>query len=123
MFYQSNEGQPWNRLKAYVRTPTGLHSTIAPVLLDTGTWYHVAMTYDGAILTLYVDGVPSAAVAAQGAVLPASEPLLFGVTYDEQYGSYFRGVLDEVYIYGRALGPNEVDQRIKKPGAKEKGVL
>jgi len=85
-----------------------------------GQWYHVAATYDGSTMKLYVNGN-----------LEASKPFTSSITYDPSipwtigstaapiraagYPRTFNGVIDEVEIFNRALSQAEI-QAIYKPG-------
>lgn len=71
-------------------------------------WHHVAGTWDGAASTLYLDGV---AVGANtiGAVGYDGQPVLVGA--DLEVGApvnFFAGVIDDVRVYSRALGEDEI---------------
>jgi hypothetical protein len=66
-----------------------------------GRWTHVAVTYDGSTYRLYVNGDQVSTHSASGAVLSTSDPLWIGG--NQPYGEYFRGVIDEVRVYRRAL--------------------
>src|SRR5262249_34095649 len=81
--------------------------------LPVNTWTHVALTYDGATLRLYVNGVQVASLA-QGGPLPTSTyPLQIGG--DNIYGQYFQGTIDEVRIYNRALSAPEIQADMQTP--------
>ncbi len=71
-----------------------------------GVWQLVTGTYDGAIARLYVDGFEVAHDTA--AIPPKTLPVFIGDYYGlpDYYG--WRGGIDDVRIYGRALGPSEV---------------
>lgn len=73
-------------------------------ILQTETWYHVAGTYDGSFLRVYLDGVEVGceSVVGQTALWPGSAVELSSEleTLD--------GLLDEVEIYNRALNADEV---------------
>ncbi|QEC49672.1 hypothetical protein FSW04_20220 [Baekduia soli] len=70
-------------------------------------WSHVAITYDGAYLVLYVNGVRSGSTRTSGALLPGRGAL--------RIGSGFRGTLDEIRIYRRALTQREVAGDMGRP--------
>jgi len=80
--------------------------TAGPVV-TVGTWYHVVVTYDGATLVLYVNGVAVGQVAANGPVNLGTSGLLLG-GYSSTGGYGFSGVLDEPAIYGHALTATQV---------------
>src|SRR5262249_54057381 len=75
-------------------------------LLPTNTWSHVAVTYDGAAIRLYVNGAQVSSVARTGPITTSTDPLRIGG--DPFYGQYFQGTIDEVRIYNRALSAAEV---------------
>jgi hypothetical protein len=86
-----------------------------------GRWTNLAVTYDGAILRLYVDGVEASSRPASGTILRTSDPLWIGG--DRPYGEYFRGVIDELRVYNRALGPSQVRAAMSTPIARRGGSL
>jgi sulfur relay (sulfurtransferase) complex TusBCD TusD component (DsrE family) len=78
----------------------------APTALSVGTWSHVAATYNGATLRLFVNGVLVASRAQTGSIAISGLPLTIGA--DTIHGSYYYGVIDEVRIYNRALTTAEI---------------
>ena len=83
--------------------------------LPVNTWTHVALTWDGATLRLWVNGAQVAS-AAQGGVLETnSSPLRIGGNVP--YGEFFRGRLDEIRIYNRALAQSELQTDMATPVA------
>jgi PKD repeat protein len=75
-------------------------------MLAANTWTHLATTYDGATLRLYVNGVQVSSVAQTGNILTSTNPLEIGG--DSIYGQFFRGTIDEVRVYNRALSPSQI---------------
>jgi len=74
--------------------------------IQFNTWYHVAMTYDGASLKLYVNGALDGSVSASGFIAPTSEPLRIGGPSSGPW--WFKGRVDEVSFYNRVLSASEV---------------
>jgi hypothetical protein len=72
-----------------------------------GEWRHVAGTYDGSELKLYIDGGIRAATAHVGAIEIRTDNLTIG-TNSEESGRFYNGIIDEVRIYNRALSEGEV---------------
>ena len=80
-----------------------------------GEWHHLAVTYDGSVETVYVDGVRQQRVAHWTGRVPAnSYDLTIGMNlvdpnpaYNE-VGASFDGLIDEPMIYNRALSTNEI---------------
>ncbi|NUQ02060.1 MAG: LamG domain-containing protein, partial [Armatimonadetes bacterium] len=83
------------------------HHLVAPEPLPTGRWVHLAGTFDGQTIRLYVDGVEQASTARVGPLKPSSRPLWLG-SYEAGHRAHFTGLLDEVKLYDRALGAAEV---------------
>jgi glucose/arabinose dehydrogenase/PKD repeat protein len=81
--------------------------------LPLNTWSHLAATYDGAMLWLYVNGVQVNSRALTGALPTSGGALSFGG--DALFGQYFSGRIDEVRIYDRALSPVEIQTDISTP--------
>jgi hypothetical protein len=76
-----------------------------PIKFDA--WNHVAATYDGATMRVYLNGAESNALAAAGTpVTISSEPLRIGHMPD--FNQWMRGMLDEIKIFGRTLTPDEI---------------
>ncbi len=79
-------------------------------LLIDGEWHHVAVVYDGDELWLYVDGDEEAwDWMGAGAMSTEGELRIGGPAWDPGDPSYFAGVLDEVRLYDRPLGEQEID--------------
>jgi hypothetical protein len=89
---------------------TPLHGTDA---LPPNTWSHLAATYDGADLVLYVNGVQVASRPQTGAISTSAGPLTLGG--DPLYGQYWAGLIDEVRIHNRALDPDEIQEDMAAP--------
>ena len=82
-------------------------------VLPTGTFTHLAATYDGATLKLYVGGTLVGSKAATGAITTSTNPLQIGG--DSIYSQYFAGVIDEVRIYNTALTQAQIQTDMGVP--------
>src|SRR6185436_15339523 len=76
--------------------------------LPVNTWTHLAATYDGARLQLYVNGALVASRAVSGSYEVNANPLWIGG--NAVYGEHFQGRLDELRVYDRALTQAEIQQ-------------
>ncbi len=78
---------------AYLQSTTSSFNT---------SWHHIAATYDGTTMKIYIDGVPDASKSASVTLPQNNRALLIGTTYGgREYGKargYFNGKLDEVRI-------------------------
>ena len=80
--------------------------TAASSAITVGAWTHLALTYDGANLRLYVNGALASTTARTGALETSNNPLRIGGNVP--YGEYFQGLIDEVRVYNRALATAEI---------------
>ena len=81
--------------------------------LPVNTWSHLAGTYDGTTMRLYVNGVQIASRAQSGTIATSTGPLCFGG--DSDYGQFWAGLIDEVRIYSRALTASEIQNDMTTP--------
>lgn len=80
-------------------------------VLSNGVWAHIAATYNGSSLTLYVNGSAVQSGSYTGAITQAGAPLCLGVEAAASActsGQFFAGSLDDVRIYGRGLSAQEI---------------
>jgi RHS repeat-associated protein len=103
--------------------------------LQAGTWYHLAGVYDGWFMRIYVNGVQDG-YSSVGAIAisyqdryncgPNPSALYFGIqhnanntdpTYFLDLAAPFHGVIDEVRIYNRALGGDEIFSHCNPPAS------
>jgi hypothetical protein len=71
------------------------------------TWHHVAGTYDGSQLKLYVDGKMAGSTLWTGTIDTATHSVSIGRN-SEQSGRLFNGAIDDVRIYRGALPTSEI---------------
>lgn len=78
--------------------------------IETGRWRHVAATYDGTTMRLYVNGNPEGESAAQsGDILyPAAGRLAVGAYADDNELHPLEGALQEVKLYNRVMTAAEI---------------
>jgi hypothetical protein len=97
-----NLGFRSSRLGVWNQANTWLVSAPLP---SASVWHQVAYAFDGKIHWLYVDGV----LAATSTVKPGNVPTsVVELGRGSRSSSYYRGSLDEVSFYNRALSSAEV---------------
>jgi hypothetical protein len=84
-----------------------------PSTLPLNTWTHVATTYDGARLRLFVNGAQVTSAAQTGTLRSSSNPLQIGG--NAFFGQYFSGRIDEVRVYDTALTASEIQSDMNTP--------
>ncbi len=84
----------------------------APGPLARGQWHHVVGVYDAGVMTLYLNGAFASSVPLAGTLRnggPVPDRVLIGATRDGSNSSFqWKGLIDEVAIYGRALSADRV---------------
>ena len=84
-----------------------------PAALGLGTWTHLAQTWDGTTLRLYVDGAEVANRPAPGALVTSTGELRIG---GSSTGSqFFSGLIDEVRVFSRARTAAEIAADMNAP--------
>lgn len=85
--------------------------------LTLNTWTHLAMTYDGAYIRLYINGYLDSSYVQSGSIYTTGNWLAIGCKPTGSGGgpgiyAYFNGIIDEVRIYNRALSQQEIQSDI-----------
>ncbi|MGE4175243.1 MAG: LamG-like jellyroll fold domain-containing protein, partial [Thermoleophilia bacterium] len=85
---------------------------LAPAL-TAGTWTHLAVTFDGAQLRFYRNGVLVTSTAAAGSILTSTGVLRIGG--NQVWGEWLDGRIDEVRVYNRALTAAQITSDMTTP--------
>ena len=80
-------------------------------------WHHLAMTYDGKFLKVYFDGAEVGHREVNRPRVPRSQTFTIGRRPDGAAGTYFKGWLDDIRLYSRALPAEEVKAMVDHPSA------
>ena len=81
--------------------------------LACNTWAHLAVTYDGTALRLYINGELVSCTPHTGNIKTSNNPLQIGG--DNIFGQYFAGLIDEVRMYNRGLSASEIRSDMDTP--------
>ena len=75
-------------------------------------WYHLAGSYDGKTVRVYVNGAQAGSLNRTFKVGTLEAPLYIGaISYGPKLMGYFTGKIDEVKIYDRALSGDQIAAR------------
>jgi hypothetical protein len=77
-------------------------------------WYHVAGTYDGKELKIYINGELEATAAYAGAAGTSKLDMWVGA---DDLPAYFDGAVDEVRLYSATLGDADIKRIMDEPAA------
>ncbi|HET9674929.1 MAG TPA: LamG-like jellyroll fold domain-containing protein [Gaiellaceae bacterium] len=81
--------------------------------LTANVWTHLAATYDGATLRIFVDGTQAATLAVSGSILTSNNPLRIGG--NSIWSEWFGGLIDDVRIYNRPLTQAQIQSDMNTP--------
>ena len=81
--------------------------------IQPNRWYYVVATYDGSKMRIYINGKLDNESSASG-LIGSGVPNTNTVIGAQSANFYlFKGVIDEVYIWNRALTPQEIEERFE----------
>ncbi len=89
------------------------------------SWMHVAATYDGSTIRLYINGVQEAALNAVFTIGSNIDPLAIGAQPEVSgtNGGFFRGRLDEVRVWSTARSQQQIrEDMCRKLSGSESGL-
>jgi hypothetical protein len=96
------------RLRAYTFN-TGVNCASGPAwatgatTLQTGVWYHLAATWDGSTIKVYVNGVLDGSASRSSSLCQSSDPVQLLST-----GTHFQGSASDIALYGTALSGGRI---------------
>lgn len=99
---------PNSARSAFEYDAPGMETGLWGLLPEASAWAYYVAVYDGSMVTLYVDATLADTRAADAKLSARSGP--FTVARASNGGSFFKGALDEIAIYARALSATEIVQ-------------
>lgn len=82
------------------------YDTRGTAQIPVNTWTHLAATYDGTTMRMYVNGTQVSSRNVSGSMSVSGNPLRIGG--NTVWSEWFQGLIDEVRIYNRALSAAEI---------------
>ncbi len=102
-------GQPFSKNMFFLSMRTGgMNHRLKSSIVDLNKWHFVAGVYDGRTIRLYVNGALVDSQTATGNVNNPSDYISIGSDYSGDASRYFKGTIDEVAIWNRALSEAEI---------------
>jgi parallel beta-helix repeat protein len=103
--------EPWGRTEGailfQIDSSAGYQEVSGTVVIADGTWHHIAATYNGSMMALYIDGVLDENLATTETPYTNNAPLLLGRHPDYPY---YNGLMDEVRILNQSLTAAEIQE-------------
>ena len=88
-------------------------AAVGETALALNQWTHLATTYDGGVLRLYVNGTLVSSNSIGGSIITSGSALQIGG--NSVWGEFFAGTIDEVRLHSRALSASEIQQDMNTP--------
>ena len=96
LYFNNNHLEYWQN---------GGQRAVSPTNIPLNAWTHVALTYNGSLTRLYVNGVLSATSASHAETF--NNPVRFGYSVGNT-DQHFQGRLDEITLYNQTLADADV---------------
>ena len=85
---------------------------------STGTWYHVAVSYDASAATckFYIDGVQTGGdqVGTNTTIFNSNVPFAIGADYNTVLSNFFDGLIDDVRVWNDVRTGTEISDNYEK---------
>lgn len=96
----------------------------SPQYFEPGQWYHVAGTYDGRVMRLYVDGKLHASDESQGGAIAYAPtgPVVLGAYQDDNELYPLNGRMEQASIWGEPLTAGQVKARFDERKGRFPGI-
>lgn len=82
---------------------------VAQASISLSNWVHIAATYDGSNIVLYVNGAQQGYGTLPGGYTPAHQPLTIAAPNGAP-GNYYNGKADDIRLYSRPLSSVEIQR-------------
>jgi hypothetical protein len=101
------------KLHIYMDNDTSTVGLESDDVLQSGRWNHVAATYNGSDLRLFINGTESGSASVSKHILNSAEPLYIGKSLTNSADSYFNGEIDEVRISSIARTASDFNLQLR----------
>ena len=101
--YSANDA---SRPGGFVHNGSADVSVLGTAAVPLNAWTHLGVTYDGSALRFYTNGVLVKTVTGVSSIATTTGGLKIGG--NSVWGEYFKGLIDDVRIYNRALSAAEM---------------
>jgi len=94
-------------LRFTINTNEGVYDLDSKTLLSQDKWYYFTMIYTGTDMELYINGQLDSFIPTSGSINSTTYDLVLGKSRPDQ-NYYFKGRLDDVYLFDHAIAPSDV---------------
>ena len=97
-----------NKSRSHVGTTGGFRYFDGQTTVELDTWYHIFQTYDGSVLTLYVNGEEDSRDFPGGIIVTKQPVRISGGANPGAAAYHTPGIIDEVAIFDVALEEEDI---------------
>jgi hypothetical protein len=101
-------------LRFTMNTTASIRDLDSKTVPDAGKWYHLAVTYNGTEMELWLDGKLDAFTSQSGLINKTTHDLVFGQNLPGDNNYNFKGALDAVTIFDFGLYPSQIKDLMEK---------
>ena len=109
IFPRTDDG--WGTVVSYMHIG-GVFRQLTTTYPSLNTWHHLASTYDGTAMKVYIDGVLAGSLALTGTITTNTNIISIGS--QPGFGEYFGGTVDEVRIWNVARTQAQIQADMNK---------
>ncbi|MEH6406052.1 MAG: LamG domain-containing protein, partial [Leeuwenhoekiella sp.] len=84
------------------------NSVISSIAIPEEEWHHIAVTYDGTQMKMYIDGVLDTQKTVKNLPVPTSNPFLIGASGGNNPSLFYNGNIDEIRIWNISLNIDQL---------------
>jgi hypothetical protein len=106
-----------NKVKLSVKLGSGWQSVTGVTNLDTNTWYHLAGTFDGSNIKVYVNGRLDATTSQSGSITSSTATVRIGRAGSLVSNQFFAGLIDEPKVYDFAKTDSQIKSEYNARGS------
>ena len=116
--YKLTSDNGWSNVFFHLYFNTGNLNIVSEVALTPtmlNSWHHIAATYDGTNMKIFIDGIEAKSVSQTGNIKTNTNDLVIGAqrsssgNNDSDFTNYFEGSLDEVRIWNVARSAAQIN--------------
>lgn len=83
---------------------------VGSTTLHMNEWAHVAMSYDGVTIRIYLNGALEGSASKTGTLATTGASVLIGADTNPGVNTYFTGMIDDVHLFSNSLTTVEIQQ-------------
>ncbi|WP_242918056.1 LamG-like jellyroll fold domain-containing protein [Pontibacter liquoris] len=104
----ANTGRVFFRFNQATGSDTYRQNSLASYPVDGNTWMHIAATYNGSVIKIYINGVENSSKTLTAPPSINANNLALAIGAQSDGASKFQGAIDEVRVYNTALSATQI---------------